>query len=73
MAEQPQYKVSEDEFYVIEKRLEEQFNLYELVERRFWGTVEIQFQAGCPVVVKITETKKVRGNNPYATNTRQEL
>jgi hypothetical protein len=37
-----------------------------LMEAKFWGTIEIQFKNGVPVLIKKTETKTLTGTNPNA-------
>ncbi len=51
-------------------RLIDELSLGELIIDRFWGSVEIQFQNGYPVTIKKTETKRLKGNNPNAKDTR---
>lgn len=44
----------------------QQLQLGDLIGSQFWGTIEIQFKNGIPVVVKKTETKVLEGTNPHA-------
>lgn len=52
----------------VTQRLLRELNLSELMRMRFWGSVEIIFQDGCPTTIRKTETKKLDGSNPHANN-----
>ena len=44
----------------------QQISLGDRIREQFWGSIEIQFKNGIPVVVKKTETKVLEGTNPHA-------